>query len=104
MQYCGEMLPYLKRLGLREAQLNQLHPWLSEPRVFHSPMSLALMLDMSLGEFPDADSTKFRSSAEWKGIVREHEDLMLRPFFERCVSLIKQPGPIQTVADSFYIK
>lgn len=104
MQYCGELIPYMRKLGIRQRQLDQLHPWLSEPRVFHAPMSLALMLDMSLGEFPDAESVKFRSAPEWKGIIREHETLMLRPFFERCLELIKQPGPIETVADGFYIK
>jgi hypothetical protein len=104
MQYCGELIPYMKELGIRETQLDQLHPWLSEPRVFHAPMSLALMLDMSLGEFPDAESVKFRSAPEWKGIIREHETLVLRPFLERCLELIKQSGPIETVTDGFYIK
>jgi hypothetical protein len=103
LQYCGEMVPYMSEIGLRTAQLDQLHPRLSEPRIFYTPMSLALMLDMSLREFPDAESMKFRSTGEWRGIVHEHESLMLRPFFENCLDVIDQSGPIQTLADGFYL-
>jgi len=103
LQYCGEMVPYMSKMGLRTGQLDQLHPWLSEPRIFYTPMSLALMLDMSLREFPDPESAKFRSTGEWRGIVREHESLMLRPFFQKCVQVIDQAGPIQTLADGFYV-
>src|SRR5207244_3451675 len=45
LQYCGEMVPYMARIGLSTAQLDQLHPKMSEPRIFYTPMSLALMLD-----------------------------------------------------------
>ncbi len=103
LQYCGEMLPYMSQMGLREGQLDQLHPWLSEPRIFYTPMSLALMLDMSLREFPDAASAKFRSTGEWRGIVREHEALMLSPFFQKCVEVINGSGPVRTLADEFYV-
>jgi hypothetical protein len=103
IQYCGEMIPYMREIGLRTTQLDQLHPGLSEPRVFYMPMSLALMLDMSLREFPDAASAKFRSTGEWRGIVHEHESLVLRLFFEKCVSIIGGTGRIQTLADGFYV-
>jgi hypothetical protein len=97
------MVPYMKQLGLRTTQLDQLHPSLSEPRVFFTPMSLALMLDMTLREFPDPASTKFRATGEWRGIVREHESLVLLPFFEKCVKAVKQSGATETLADQFYI-
>jgi hypothetical protein len=103
LQYCGELLPYMKQLGVRTTQLKQLHPSLSEPRIFFTPMSLALMLDMTLREFPDPASAKFRATGEWRGIVREHESLVLLPFFEKCVEAIKQTGPTETLADQFYI-
>src|ERR1700674_483956 len=103
LQYCGKMLPYMDRMGVDKSQLDQLHPSLSEPRVFFMPMSLALMLDMTLREFPDAASAKFRATGEWRGIVREHESLVLLPFFEKCVKGINQTGPIETLADQFYI-
>jgi hypothetical protein len=104
LQYCGEMLPYMRTLGLRKEQLNQLHPWLSEPRLLYPPMSLALMLDMSLREFPDPASAKFRSTGEWRSIVHEHESAMLRPFFQKCVEVIdSKTGPMQTLVDQFYV-
>jgi len=103
LQYCGEMVPYMRQLGVGTRQLDQLHPSLSEPRVFYTPMSLALMLDMTLREFPDPASAKFRATGEWRGIIREHESLVLLPFFEKCVKGINQNGPIEILADQFYI-
>jgi hypothetical protein len=98
------MIPYMKLLGLREAQLNQLHPSLSEPRVFYAPMSFALMLDMSLREFPDADSLKFRSTGEWKNIVHHHESVVLLPFFKKCVAIIgSKVRRAQVLAEQFYV-
>lgn len=104
LQYCGEMVPYMKGLGLSDTQLSQLHPWLSEPRLFYTPMSLALMLDMSLREFPDSDSAKFRATGEWRGIVHEHESAMLSPFFQKCVEIIDaKAGAIQILQDQLYV-
>lgn len=104
LQYCGEMVPYMATVGCRSTQLDQMHPWLSEPRIFFWPMSLALLIDMALHEFPDQDSAKFRSDSYWRGLVRNQETLILRPFYEKCVEIIKDTkGANQTLADAFYI-
>lgn len=104
LQYCGEMVPHMAAIGCRETQLDQMHPWLSEPRIFFWPMSLALLVDMALHEFPDARSAKFRASNEWRGIIRTHEALVLRPFYEKCVQVITDTkGKNRTLADEFYV-
>jgi hypothetical protein len=104
LQYCGEMVPYMATVGCRSTQLEQMHPWLSEPRIFFWPMSLGLLIDMALREFPDQDSAKFRSDSYWRGIVRRQETLVLRPFYEKCVEIIKDTqGANQTLADAFYV-
>jgi hypothetical protein len=104
LQYCGEMVPYMTTVGCRSTQLDQMHPWLSEPRIFFWPMSLGLLIDMALHEFPDSDSAKFRSDSYWRGLVRKQEALVLRPFYEKCVEVIKNnKGANQTLADAFYI-
>lgn len=104
LQYCGGMIPLMKSMGLRDEQLRQMHENLSEPRVFFWPMSLALLVDMAFHEFPDPRSESFRASNEWRGIIRENENLLLLPFYERCVEVIRDSGgQSKTLADEFYV-
>lgn len=104
LQYCGEMVPKMAEMGCSSAQLDQMSPWLSEPRIFFWPMSLALLIDMALREFPDERSMKFRSSNEWRGLVRKQEKLVLRPFYQKCVEVILDTkGNNRTLADEFYV-
>jgi hypothetical protein len=104
LQYCGEMVPYMATVGCRKAQLDQMQPWLSEPRILFWPMSLALLIDMALHEFPDQDSAKFRADSYWRGLVRNQETLVLKPFHEKCVEIIENnDGKNLTLADAFYV-
>lgn len=104
VQYCGKMIPQMQQMGMRQTQLDALHPWLSEPRIFSFPMSLALLVDMTLHEFPDSKSEKFRAAPEWRAIIREHERTLLTPFFDRCIKVIKNhDGSGNTLADAFYV-
>jgi len=104
LQYGGEMLPQMTIMGCRQTQLDTMCPWLSEPRIFFSPMSLALLIDMALHEFPDPRSAKFRARPEWRSIIRTHEDLVLRPFYQKCVDVIVDTrGNNRTLADEFYV-
>ena len=64
---------------LHQPQLDRIHPWLSEPRIFFWPMSLALLIDMALHEFPDQNSAKFRADDNWRGLVRRQEALICAP-------------------------
>ena len=104
LQYCGKMVPEMVTMGCRETQLKGMHPWLSEPRIFFSPMSLALLIDMALHEFPDERSKKFRESKEWRGLVRRQERLVLHPFYKKCVEVIDDTKRNnRTLAEEFYI-
>ena len=104
LQYCGAMVPYMETIGCKSTQLEQMHPWLSEPRIFFRPMSLGLLIDMALREFPDQDSAKFRSDSYWRGIIREQEALLLHPFYEKCIEIIQDTKRAnQTLADAFYV-
>lgn len=104
LQYCGELIPQMQNIGCEQAQLEPMHPSLSEPRVFFWPMSLALLIDMALHEFPDEGSKKFRRTPEWRGLVRSQEKLVLRPFYEKCVEVIVDVRENnRTLADEFYV-
>ena len=102
LQYCGEMVPYMRLIGCTDAQLSHMHPWLSEPRIFFWPMSLALLIDMALHEFPDQGSAKFRADSRWRDLVRGQETLVLRPFYRKCIEIITYSSQKnQTLAEAF---
>jgi hypothetical protein len=104
LQYCGEMVPYMTTVGCKNSQLEQLHPWLSEPRILFWPMSLALLIDMALHEFQDQDSARFRGESHWRGLVRSQEALVLRPFCEKCIHVIEDTREEnRTLAEAFYV-
>ncbi len=104
LQYGGTMIPEMVSMGIRPTQLVPLHPSLSEPRIFSWPMSLALLFDLALREFPDARSRQFRGAPEWRSIVRSHEAALLRPFFDKCLQLMRNRDALSpTLADAFYV-
>jgi len=104
LQYCGGIIPLMKELGFRQSQLEQMHERLSEPRIFFWPMSLALLVDMALHEFPDSKSAQFRKQPEWRNIIRANESFLLRPFHEKCVAIIRNVDKQRkTLADEFYV-
>ncbi|MDQ1639791.1 MAG: hypothetical protein QOF62_3130 [Pyrinomonadaceae bacterium] len=104
LQYCGEMIPLMRNIGLRDEQLLTLHPSLSEPRLFFWPMSLALLIDMALHEFPNVESAKFRAKTEWRRRIRDSEALLLRPFHQKCVDIIATGQDRDLIlADEFYV-
>jgi hypothetical protein len=91
-------------MGPSQAQLEQMHMELSVPRIFFWPISLALLIDMTLHEFPDIRSANFRATPEWRGIIRENEALLLRPFYQGCVDVIVDNAhQNKTLADEFYV-
>jgi hypothetical protein len=67
-------------------------------------MSLALLIDMVLHEFPDERSAKFRKNPDWRGLIRKQEALVLRDFCQKCVDVIDNTrGKNQTLAEEFYV-
>ena len=98
------MVPYMETVGCLPTQLEELNPWLSEPRISYWPMSLALLIDMALHEFPDQRSAKFRADSHWRGLVHQQEVLLLGPFYQKCVEVIESgTGDELTLADALYI-
>jgi hypothetical protein len=84
LQYGGKPLPSLASYGGCE----DLAPWLSEPRLFYTPMSLALILEQVFLEFPADVTTKIQKDNSWKGHVRESQKAILAPYFEQCKNKI----------------
>lgn len=104
LQYCGTMLRGMADMGVLQSQLDHLNPWLSEPRIFSSPISLALLIDMAFHEFPNEPSRKFRDRPEWRDLIRKQETLVLKPFYQECLDvIIDKHDQKRTLADAFYV-
>jgi hypothetical protein len=74
----------LKEKGIRD---DHLEPSLSEPRLCCAPTTLALLTDFLLREFGgDRVSylTKLSKDVYWRGLIRDNEELVLKPYFKAC--------------------
>ena len=87
LQYCGGLPPAAKTLGITNDLMTPLYPYVEGPRIFFSPMTLGLLMNMAFYEFPCDDTEKSRKSGEWQNLVRENEKLVLMPFYKRCAQL-----------------
>lgn len=85
IQYGGNPLPSSEDFD----GVDLLASWLSEPRLFYTPMSLALVLDQAFLEFPDDDTEKIRKDANWKGHLVDAQNKILAPYFERCLTKMR---------------
>jgi hypothetical protein len=104
LQYCGEPLPIMDKLGYRVEQLSQLHTKMREPRLFFSPMSLALLLELTVREFGDQKFREFLLKRDWRNLVRENEALLLKPFYEKCAKVVsKADDKRNLLADEVYL-
>lgn len=101
MQYPGELSGRLKGLQIVD---NQLHPWLSEPRLSFTPMSLALLLNIVFKEFSSEVSKKIVERGEWRDLIRNNEDTILKPYYQNCNRFINSPAGQLITNDFFYGK
>jgi hypothetical protein len=103
MQFCGELSPGLKGAGYGDNDVDHLSPWLSRPRVPFMPMSLALLLNMILLEcrhMPEAH--KVVESQEWRNVVENNEEKILKPFFRDCAKFVTGPNRRLLTNEFFY--
>lgn len=104
LQSPGSFHEYFTSLGCAESQFRQGYDWLSEPRIMFWPMSLALLIDLILHEFPNRESIVFRRDPIWRKLVRDNEALLLKPFHQLCFETIAdRHNHQQTLADVLYV-
>ena len=102
LQYCGKLGSYLQGQGFANSHIECLLPGISEPRIPHAPMSLAMLLDLVLHEFPKGNSQRLRDQSAWREILRDNERLLLQPFHKKCLDILsRQTG--QLWAEEFYV-
>lgn len=84
LQYGGQPLPSHDNYD----GTTELAPWLSEPRLFYTPMSLALLLEQAFLEFPDESTLRVQKDSFWGKHVLRSQAEILHPYFERCCQKI----------------
>jgi len=87
LQYPGTLPRELRAEDLDDEHMD---PWLGEPRIFYTPMSLALILHFAFREFPNNYTERIRKDGYWRGILRRDQERLLLPFFQTCVSLMER--------------
>jgi len=81
LQSPGELSQHLSSLDF---ECDHMDTWLSEPRLFFMPMSLALLVNIVLKEFPDERTKKIAERCEWRDLIRKNENFLLAPYFRCC--------------------
>jgi hypothetical protein len=76
--------------------------WLSEPRLCCMPISLALLVNLILKEFPDEKNSKLIERSEWRDLVKKNEELILSPFFEECRKFFSKNENNKLFLNDFY--
>jgi hypothetical protein len=77
MQYGGKQSPELTSLDI---DVSHLQPWLSSPRLFFTPINLALLLDMVFCEFRSEVTNGVVERPEWRDFIKNNETFLLKPY------------------------
>ena len=84
MHFGGRLSAELKNLNYDYS----LSKDLDEPRLFHQPMTFALLLNLILNEFPNETYQKIVKRKEWRDIIHRDENSILADFYKCCHSYI----------------
>lgn len=104
LQSPGTLTPRLEKDGFKD---KHLFPEVSEPRIPFFPMTLALLVNLVLKEFPDSKSDKIIELNEWRGLIKKNEEYVLKPYFMKCNSFFERrenqiPGNNLLTNDFYY--
>jgi hypothetical protein len=99
LQYAGTLTPMLRKEKIDD---EHLFPKLSEPRLYYFPLSLALLINLILKEFPDKINRKLIERSEWRKLIKKNEDLILKPFFDRCQTFFSNKTDELFTNDFYY--
>lgn len=99
LQYPGEPSDNLKGYGVN---YDHLDCWLSEPRLPYAPMSLALLLNLILKEFPQGAASKAIGRSEWRSLIKKNETLLLKPYYENCHKFISRRDGLSLLSTDYF--
>jgi hypothetical protein len=99
LQYAGTLTPMLRKEDIDD---EHLFPWLSEPRLCYFPLSLALLINFILKEFPDDNNFKLIEHPDWRRLIKKNENLILGPFFKGCQTFFSNNNTNKLFTNDFY--
>ncbi len=99
LQYAGKLPPRLEAMDIDD---NHLDTWLSEPRLCYFPLSLALLINLILKEFPDDKNVELIEHPKWRRLVKKNENLILGPFFKGCQTFFSNNNNQLFINDFYY--
>ncbi len=102
LQDGGKLSQKLKRMNIYDSDLDPRDFWLSEPRLCCMPISLALLVNLILKEFPDEKNHELIEKSEWRDLVKKNEELILSPFFEGCRKFFSRDDKNKLFVNDFY--
>ncbi len=66
-----------------------LHEKIEKPRFAHMPMDLVLVCELIGATFYEPSFRTIRTSGQWKSIVRESQNNLLRDYFDGCLRAVE---------------
>jgi hypothetical protein len=79
LQYGGELTPLMIDLQVKE---ENLITWLSIPRINHTPINLALLLDFIFVEFESPITSDIIGRSEWRDLIKDNEEFILKDYYK----------------------
>ena len=73
LQYGGELPPAMEVDGIKGQHLESLLPKVRQPRIFFTPVTIALLMNMLFYEFQSDDTDIIKEGLAWQKIIRENE-------------------------------
>jgi hypothetical protein len=99
IQYGGTATPGLSAL---KVNMEPVHPWLSSPRIFYTPMNLCLIFDSLFCEFPSEETNHITEAREWRELVKRNEDHLLRSFYSNLSNFLNHTHSSDRLIRDFY--
>jgi len=84
-QYGGRLSAFLKEHQIDDAKIERR---LDVPRLNHHPVTLALLLDIVFREFRSVETHKIIEDSDWRALVRQNEELVVKPYYQRIARFI----------------
>lgn len=100
LQYGGEITPVLSELN---CDVTGLQPWLSDPRIYFYPTNLALLLDSVFNAFRSNETNQITNRSEWRDLVKENEDFILKPFYQNIHHFINHGHKSNYLIRDYYL-
>lgn len=99
LQYGGTATP---KIGDHRISIDEVHPWLSVPRLVYAPINLALLLDYIFIEFPSKETNKITEKREWRKLVKSNEETFLKSYYSNLNDFLNREHTSEYLLREFF--